>query len=275
MTDLSDSRRLLSDRDTALREAREEAERLRAALSGLVEEIETDGGVDTSEWPLLDDARAVLARTQPATISPVHTDVVGKDSVLDNQPGDPQPSVATPRPWRYETAGEVNRPRIYGGILSKLIAEIGNAQPWTDAADEWEANAELIVNAVNQYTTSPQTVAGPVRELSNTDESKQQPAAQQSAEDVAREIVRKYIKLGVKFVVGPSVYAEWMKIDIAAALTAARAEGERAGIERAEQWHEDEAAICDQRLHKNAAEWHRDCAGYFRALLHSPAPETK
>lgn len=33
-----------------------------AALRGLVEEIETDGGVDTSEWPLLDEARAVLAK---------------------------------------------------------------------------------------------------------------------------------------------------------------------------------------------------------------------
>jgi RNA-binding protein YhbY len=44
----------------------------------------------------------------------------------------------------------------------------------------------------------------------------------------AREIVRKYIKLGVKFVVGKYVYAEWMKDDIEAALTAA----ERAGAEK-------------------------------------------
>ena len=31
------------------------------ALRDLIEEIETDGGVDTSEWPLLDRAKAALA----------------------------------------------------------------------------------------------------------------------------------------------------------------------------------------------------------------------
>jgi hypothetical protein len=48
-----------------------------------------------------------------------------------------------------------------------------------------------------------------------------------SADDVerARELVRKYIRLGVKFVVGKNVYAEWMKDEIAAALTAAHARG--------------------------------------------------
>lgn len=40
------------------------APELYEALRNLVEEIETDGGVDTSEWPLLDEAKAVLARAE-------------------------------------------------------------------------------------------------------------------------------------------------------------------------------------------------------------------
>lgn len=32
------------------------------ALRNLIDEIETDGGVDTSDWPLLDEAKAALAK---------------------------------------------------------------------------------------------------------------------------------------------------------------------------------------------------------------------
>lgn len=41
-----------------------------------------------------------------------------------------------------------------------------------------------------------------------------------SAEAIAKETVRKYIKLGVRFIVGPNVYAGWMENDIARALDA-------------------------------------------------------
>ena len=40
------------------------APKLYAALKELVEEIETDGGVDTSEWPRLDAAKAILAEAR-------------------------------------------------------------------------------------------------------------------------------------------------------------------------------------------------------------------
>jgi hypothetical protein len=40
----------------------------------------------------------------------------------------------------------------------------------------------------------------------------------------AYNIVRKYMDLGVKFIVGPRVYAEHMKKDILAAITTARNE---------------------------------------------------
>lgn len=40
------------------------APELYAALRGLVYEIETDGGVDTSAWPLLDAAKAALAKAE-------------------------------------------------------------------------------------------------------------------------------------------------------------------------------------------------------------------
>jgi hypothetical protein len=37
---------------------------LHGALKELVEEIETDGGIDTSAWPLLDAAKAALAKAR-------------------------------------------------------------------------------------------------------------------------------------------------------------------------------------------------------------------
>jgi hypothetical protein len=40
--------------------------------------------------------------------------------------------------------------------------------------------------------------------------------------ETARVIIKKYIRLGVRFIVGKDVYAEWMKNDIAAALAAER-----------------------------------------------------
>jgi len=41
---------------------------------------------------------------------------------------------------------------------------------------------------------------------------------------ISYNIVRKYMDLGVKFVVGKDVYAEWMKRDILTAITTARNE---------------------------------------------------
>lgn len=40
------------------------APELYAALAELVEEIETDGGVDTSCWPILDAGKAALAKAR-------------------------------------------------------------------------------------------------------------------------------------------------------------------------------------------------------------------
>jgi len=51
---------------TALRNARlmAAAPDLLKALRGLVDDIETDGGVDTSDWPLLEGAKAAIAKAE-------------------------------------------------------------------------------------------------------------------------------------------------------------------------------------------------------------------
>lgn len=59
---------------------------------------------------------------------------------------------ATPLPWLTEDAEHPADIRIYSEGHRKLIAVIGNAEkPWTDHVEEWQANAELIVAAVNGF----------------------------------------------------------------------------------------------------------------------------
>ena len=61
----------------------------------------------------------------------------------------------TPTPWFWMADDDVRKPRIFangdGADIGKLITEVGNAEPWNDALDEWEANAALIVRAVNSH----------------------------------------------------------------------------------------------------------------------------
>lgn len=52
----------------------------------------------------------------------------------------------TPLPWKYDLE-DIRHPCIVGG--GKHIAEVGNADMSGDSDAEWEANAELIVTAVN------------------------------------------------------------------------------------------------------------------------------
>lgn len=60
----------------------------------------------------------------------------------------------TPTPWFTNTDLPYGgKPRIYQGVdgRGKLVCEVGNAEPAYETQDEWEANAALIVTAVNAY----------------------------------------------------------------------------------------------------------------------------
>lgn len=57
-------------------------------------------------------------------------------------------SASTPRPWGFtrSNSGEPC-PRIHAVAGHKHIAECGNSEPWVQAWEEWEANADLLTNA--------------------------------------------------------------------------------------------------------------------------------
>lgn len=128
---------------------------------------------------------------------------------------------ATIRDWEYTV--KWMRPR-----MDKAEYELERARAAAEAqAGEIE---RLRVTDVPHLSDSTRT-------------GRRQPEASGDVER-AREIIRKYIKLGVKFVVGKDVYAEWMKDDIVAALTAARREGAEAMREIDEPVIEAARAYC-------------------------------
>jgi len=75
-----------------------------------------------------------------------------------------------------------------------------------------------------------------------------------TAAERSREIVRKYIKLGVKFVVGKNVYAEWMKDDISAALATYRKQGHSEGARQMRERAAQTAATFFSPAHTYASE---------------------
>jgi hypothetical protein len=58
----------------------------------------------------------------------------------------------TPGPWRADACRE-DHPGIQTRVYSpeKLIAVCGNAEPWSLAKDEWDANGHLIAAAPELY----------------------------------------------------------------------------------------------------------------------------
>ncbi len=57
---------------------------------------------------------------------------------------------ATKRPWRVQVGDHPAFVSVYSG--DKHVANVENGeQPWSKVLPEWQANASLIVTAVNQH----------------------------------------------------------------------------------------------------------------------------
>lgn len=59
-------------------------------------------------------------------------------------------SKATPRPWTYHGNREIRTvEKLPGAIQGRIVAKVDRAR--FEGGSKWEANAALIVQAVNQY----------------------------------------------------------------------------------------------------------------------------
>lgn len=70
-------------------------------------------------------------------------------------------AAATPGPWAEQLHPEISpphKPRVHGHMDTTLVCEVGNAEDWVRAYDEWQANADFIAHA-------PEDIAWLVAEL--------------------------------------------------------------------------------------------------------------